>query len=155
MDSVTSTRPLTAEQTNWLRVNAYLPPLVLLGVLFICVTASVCLLTTFPQSPFLVGFVAAASVLLLVAAALTLLYTYRNYTDLRDGVARVHTARLIGKRRHKSARSAPRYYLRFHGLEELETLAETYEKVSEGSTYTVIYSPRVRRCWDAEAQQDA
>ncbi|MFC1466900.1 MAG: hypothetical protein ACFLMY_18860 [Candidatus Brachytrichaceae bacterium NZ_4S206] len=153
MDIAADRRPLTAEQINWLRVNAYLPPLVLLGTLFVCVASSTCLLVTFPETPFLIGFVAAAGILALAAAALTLLYAYRNYMDLRDGVAQVRTARLIGKRRRKSARNMPRYYLRFEGLDELETLPETFDRLSEGSAYTVIYSPRVRRCWDAEAQQ--
>lgn len=152
MAIATDTRPLTAEQINWLRVNAYLPPLVLLGTLFVCIASSTCLLTTFPETPFLIGFVAAAGVLAVATAALTLLYAYRNYMDLRDGVAQVRAARLIGKRRRKTARNMPRYYLRFEGLDEMETLPETYEKLSEGNIYTVIYSPRVRRCWDAEAR---
>lgn len=152
MESIASTRPLTIEQTNWLRVNAYLPPLVLLGVLFVCIASSACLLTTFPGTPFLVGFVAAAGVILLAVAALTLLYAYCNYMDLRDGVAQVRMARLISKRTHKSARNPRRFYVRFEGLDELETLPEIYEKVSEGNAYAVIYSPRSRRCWDAEAQ---
>lgn len=153
MDTVANTRPLTAKQTNWLRVNAYLPPLVLLGVLFVCIASSACLLTTFPGTPFLVGFAAAAGVILLAVAALTLLYAYRNYMDLRDGVAQVRTAHLVGKRRHKPARSMPRYYLRFDGLDEMEAAPETFDRLSEGSTYTVIYSPRTRRCWDAEARE--
>ncbi|MCS7056425.1 MAG: hypothetical protein NZM18_09690 [Thermoflexales bacterium] len=147
-----STRPLTIEQINWLRVNAYLPPIVLLGVLFICVTSSACLLTTFPESPFLVGFVAAAAILLVFIAVLTLLYASRNYMDLRDGVAHVREARLVGKRRYKPRGSAARYYLRFDGLSELETLPEIYEQVDEGNVYTVIYSPRSQRCWGVEAQ---
>lgn len=115
--------------------------------------SSTCLLATFPETPFLTGFVVVAGVLALATAALTLLYAYRNYMDLRDGVARVRTARLVGKRRRKLARNMPRYYLRFEGLDELETLPETFDKLNAGSAYTVIYSPRVRRCWDAEAQQ--
>lgn len=153
MNAATDTRPLTAEQINWLRVNAYLPPLVLLGTLFVCGASSICMLTAFPETPFLIGFVAAAGVLALAITALTLLYAYRNYLDLRDGVAQVRAARLIGKQRRKSARNMPRYYLRFEGLDELETLPETFDRLSEGDACTVIYSPRVRRCWDAEARQ--
>ncbi len=150
MNSAANTRPLTVEQANWLRVNAFLPPFVLLGILFFCVASSACLLTTFPGAPFLVGFVVAASVILLAVAALALLHAYRNYRELRDGVAQMRIARLNGKRRYKPSRNAPRYYLRFEGLDELETLPETFEKLSEGNTYTVIYSARIRRCWDAE-----
>ncbi|MFN4292531.1 MAG: hypothetical protein ACK4JD_00170 [Thermoflexales bacterium] len=150
MNRAANTRPLTVEQANWLRANAFLPPLALLGTLFVCIASSACLLTTFPAAPFLVGFVAAASVMLLAIAALTLLHTYRNYRDLQDGVAQMRIARLTAKRRYKPLRDAPRCYLRFEGLDELETLPETYEKLSEGNTYTVIYSARIRRCWDAE-----
>ncbi|GIV85461.1 MAG: hypothetical protein KatS3mg052_2468 [Candidatus Roseilinea sp.] len=147
-----STRPLTEAQANWLRVNAYLPPLVLLGVLFSCVIASACLLTTFPSTPFLIGFVAAAASIMLVVAAFTALYAYRNHLDLRDGVAYVRIARLMGKRRRKTSRNTLRFYVRFEGLDEMETLPETYEPLREGEIYTVVYSPRVRRCWEAEAK---
>ncbi|OYT69377.1 MAG: hypothetical protein CFK52_13820 [Chloracidobacterium sp. CP2_5A] len=151
MRRAASSRPLTVEQINWLRVNAYLPPLILFGVLVIYLAFSACVLIFAPRTFFFIGFVAVAGLLMLVVAALTLLYAYRHYRDLCDGVAQARVVRLSGKRRYQPLRSAARFYVRFDELDELETSWETYEKLTEGREYVAIYSPRIRRCWEVES----
>lgn len=142
------TRPLTPEQANWLRVNAYLPIPIFAGSLAMVVVMFGCMLLISQAHIFIVGLSIAALALSLIIGALTARYARNNYLDWRDGVAHIHVARLNSKRVQR-LRGGNRYYVRFDGMDELQVLPELYQSVQEGERYTVVYSPRVRRCWEA------
>lgn len=143
------TRPLTPEQANWLRVNAYLPPLAFVGSLAMLGVMLSCMLIISQGHAFVVGLSIAALVLTSAVGTLTARHARNNYLDWRDGVAQVQVARLSSKREQR-LRGGNRYYLRFDGVDELEALPELYQRAREGERHTVVYSPRARRCWEAQ-----
>ncbi|MDW8395746.1 MAG: hypothetical protein RMM31_05865 [Anaerolineae bacterium] len=76
---------------------------------------------------------------------------HNNSLDLRSGVAWVQTATLINKREEFVRQRANRYYLRFDRIDgELEVLRDLFDQAQVGAQYTVVYSPRVRRCWEVQ-----
>ena len=142
------TRSLTLEQQNWLKVNAFLPVITIVVILAILAAIFICLFTGFTGVPFLPIFIGFAGLILLGVIISTVMHVYNHFMDLNDGVAQVRTGRLLHK--HATSRAPRTFYAEFEGAGTVIVMGDIYEKLEEGQTYKVIFSPRTRRGWQVE-----
>jgi hypothetical protein len=63
-------------------------------------------------------------------------------------VTQVREAQL--SRKHHTYQSPKTFYAEFEGVGSVIVMGDVYEKIEEGKTYRVIYSPRTRRGWDVD-----
>jgi hypothetical protein len=142
------TIPLTPEQRNWLKTNTYLPVIFLGVTLLILGSMFACLFVGFAGNPIFIGFSIVAGLIVLAVIAATGLHIYNNAMDLKDGVAQVRTAKLI--RKHETSRAPRTFYVEFEDLGSVIVMYEVYEKLQDGNSYRVVYSPHTKRGWSIE-----
>jgi hypothetical protein len=137
--------PLTTEQRNWLRANTILPTvflaatLVLLGGMFVLIFAPVL------SHPAVKIFAGIAALLLVAACMAVALHIRNNRADLRRGTTTVARARL--QRKHRTSRAPYTFYAVFEGIGQVIVMGETYERLAEGETFEVTFSPHTRKAW--------
>lgn len=68
--------------------------------------------------------------------------------DIAEGKAHIKTGKATSQR--TAGRRVTWYYTTIDAVGEVEVSREQYEAVVIGLTYTVSYSPRVRRAWTVE-----
>ena len=140
------TQPLTPEQTNWLRVNAFLPTIILGVFLAVIGTIFACLFTGTNGHPFFIVFFGIAGILLFGILVAVGIHIYNNLMDLREGVAYLHEGVL--NRKWHTHRSPKTFYAEFEGAGTVIVMGDIYEKIEEGKMYKVLFSRRTRRGWD-------
>lgn len=145
-----STRPLTLEQQNWLRVNAYLPVMMILMLIGVLGGIFLCLFINFAESTFVRIFAGLSSLIVALVLIATGIHSYNNFMDMRDGVTQVRVGRLTGKR--ETGRAPKTFYAEFENAGSIIVMGDVYEKLEQGQTYRVTFSPRTRRGWDVEPQ---
>lgn len=145
-----STRPLTLEQQNWLRVNAYLPVMMILMLIGVLGGIFLCLFINFAESTFVRIFAGLAGLIVVLVLIATGIHSYNNFMDMRDGVTQVRVERLTGKR--ETGRAPKTFYAEFENAGSIIVMGDVYEKLERGQTYKVTFSPRTRRGWDVEPQ---
>ncbi len=145
-----STRPLTLEQQNWLRVNAYLPVMMILMLIGVLGGIFLCLFINFAESTFVRIFAGLAGLIVVLVLIATGIHSYNNFMDMRDGVAQVRVGRLTGKR--ETGRAPKTFYAEFENAGSIIVMGDVYEKLEQGQTYKVTFSPRTRRGWEVEPQ---
>lgn len=145
-----STRPLTLEQQNWLRVNAYLPVMMILMLIGVLGGIFLCLFINFAESTFVRIFAGLSGLIVVLVLIATGIHSYNNFMDMRDGVTQVRVGRLIGKR--ETGRAPKTFYAEFENAGSIIIMGDVYEKLEQGQTYKVTFSPRTRRGWDVELQ---
>lgn len=145
-----STRPLTLEQQNWLRVNAYLPVMMILMLIGVLGGIFLCLFINFAESTFVRIFAGLSGLIVALVLIATGIHSYNNFMDMRDGVTQVRVGRLIGKR--ETGRAPKTFYAEFENAGSIIIMGDVYEKLEQGQTYKVTFSPRTRRGWDVELQ---
>lgn len=143
------TVPLTSEQRNWLKTNTFLPVIFLGITLAILASIFACLFAGFAGNPIFIGFTVIAGILVLAVLAATGLHIYNNAMDLKAGVAQVRTAKLI--RKHETSRAPRTFYAEFEDVGTVIIMYEIYEKLHDGNTYRVVYSPHTKKGWSVEA----
>ena len=142
------TSPLTPEQQNWLKANAILPVVFLVIILVVFGGIFVCLFAGIRGSLFFTIFFAIAGFMIVAVLTAAGMHVYNNFMDLRDGVAQVREGELT--RKHHTYRSPKTFYAEFEGVGSVIVMGDVYEKLEEGKTYRVIFSPRTRRGWDVD-----
>lgn len=142
------THPLSPEQQNWLKANAVLPTVFLFIILAIFGGVSACLFTSIQGNLFITIFFAVASLMFVAVLVAAGVHVYNNFMDLQDGVAQIREAELT--RKHHTYRSPKTFYAEFEGIGSVTIMGDVYEKLEEGETYRVIYSPRTRRGWEVD-----
>lgn len=145
-----STRPLTLEQQNWLRVNAYLPVMMILMLIGVLGGIFLCLFINFAESTFVRIFAGLSGLIVALVLIATGIHSYNNFMDMRDGVTQVRVGRLTGKR--ETGRAPKTFYAEFENAGSIIVMGDVYEKLEQGQTYRVTFSPRTRRGWDVELQ---
>lgn len=145
-----STRPLTLEQQNWLRVNAYLPVMMILMLIGVLGGIFLCLFINFAESTFVRIFAGLSGLVVALVLIATGIHSYNNFMDMRDGVTQVRVGRLTGKR--ETGRAPKTFYAEFENAGSIIIMGDVYEKLEQGQTYKVTFSPRTRRGWDVEPQ---
>lgn len=145
-----STRPLTLEQQNWLRVNAYLPVMMILMLIGVLGGIFLCLFINFVESTFVRIFAGLAGLIVVLVLIATGIHSYNNFMDMRDGVTQVRVGRLTGKR--ETGRAPKTFYAEFENAGSIIVMGDVYEKLEQGQTYKVTFSPRTRRGWEVEPQ---
>jgi hypothetical protein len=145
------TTPLTVEQRNWLKTNTFLPVIFLGVTLTILAGMFACLSAGFAGNPIFIGFTVIAGILVLAVLAATGLHIYNHAMDLKDGAAQVRTAKLI--RKHETSRAPRTFYAEFEDLGTVIVMYEIYEKLQDGNTYRVVYSPHTKRGWSIDESQ--
>lgn len=145
-----STRPLTLEQQNWLRVNAYLPVMMILMLIGVLGGIFLCLFINFAESTFVRIFAGLSGLIVALVLIATGIHSYNNFMDMRDGVTQVRVGRLTGKR--ETGRAPKTFYAEFENAGSIIVMGDVYEKLEQGQTYRVTFSPRTRRGWDVEPQ---
>ena len=140
------TRTLTLEEKNWLRANAVLPTIMIAILLAIIAGIFACLFTGLMGNVIFMIFLAISGLMFLAVLAAVGVHVYNNYMDLRDGVVQVRQAELT--RKHHTSRSPKTFYAEFTGIGDVIIMGDVYEKIDEGKTYYVSYSPRTRRGWE-------
>lgn len=145
-----STRPLTLEQQNWLRVNAYLPVMMILMLIGVLGGIFLCLFINFAESTFVRIFAGLSGLIVALVLIATGIHSYNNFMDMRDGVTQVRVGRLIGKR--ETGRAPKTFYAEFENAGSIIVMGDVYEKLEQGQTYKVAFSPRTRRGWDVKPQ---
>ncbi|MBK9780704.1 MAG: hypothetical protein IPP55_11740 [Anaerolineales bacterium] len=142
------TQALTPEQQNWLKTNTIMPTLFVVIILGVFCGIFTCLFTGLKGTLFFTIFTAAASLLIFAVLVAVGMHVYNNLMDLHDGVAQVHTGKLnIKKQTHRSPRT---FYAEFDHIGSVTIMGDVYEKLEEGKTYRVTYSPRTRRGWEVD-----
>lgn len=144
------TKPLTLEQQNWLRVNAYLPSILILVLLGALGGIFLCLLINFAGSLFVQILASIAGLIALFVLIVTGIHVRNNLLDMHDGVTQVRVERLTGKR--ETGRAPKTYYIEFENAGSIIVTDEVYEKLEQGQTYKITFSPRTRHGWDVEPQ---
>ena len=144
------TKPLTPEQQNWLRLNAILPTLFVIVILGVIGGIFLCLFTGMKGNLFFIIFVSLASFLMFAIFMAVGMHVYNNFMDLRDGMAQVRESRLT--RKHHTYRSPKTFYAEFEGIGPITIMGDVYDKLEEGKTYLVIYSPRTKRGWEVDVR---
>ena len=142
------TSPLTPEQQSWLKANALLPVVFLVIILAVFGGIFACLFSGLNGKLFFTAFFAIAGFMIFAVLIAAGIHVYNNFMDLRDGVTQVHEAELM--RKHHTYRSPKMFYAEFEGVCSVIVMGDVYEKLEEGKTYRVIYSPRTRRGWDVD-----
>ena len=143
------TAPLTLEQTNWLRVNVFMAPLIAL-LAFGGVTALFsCFFGQFLDQPFVKLFAVAGGLLLLATSVALVLHVRNHWADLRMGVAQVRVGRLVKKWATSQSANAT-FYAEFEGFGRIILMHALYEPLVIGQVYEVTYSPHTRRGWSIE-----
>lgn len=142
-----ATVPLTVEQLNWLRVNAFLPPIFALAMIGGLAVLFSCFFGQFLDRPFVKGFVIVAGLVLLGVFAAVALHVRNNWADLRMGVAQVRVARLANKRASSGSRGGYTYYAEFEQVGSVIVMHDIYEPLVVGQIYRVTYSPHTRKGW--------
>lgn len=94
-----SSRPLTLEEINGLKVNTFMPVLMIAGMALVTVIIAAFIVVPMWNAPFIRWFAGAAMLLLIAVSVFVWMHVRNNMGDLRDGVAQVRTGRLISKRR--------------------------------------------------------
>lgn len=145
------TEPLTPEQQNWLRVNAYFPVVMIFIMLVVLVGIFTCLLVGLPDSFFVRMLALTSGVIVLLVLSAAALHIYNNYMDLRDGVTQIRIGKLTVKR--ETGRSPKTFHAEFEHAGSVIVTGEIYEALEIGQTYKVKFSPRTRRGWEVEAQR--
>lgn len=141
-----STRPLTPEQQNWLRVNAYLPVTIILFLIGVLGGIFLCLFVNFAESTFVRIFAGLSGGIVLLVLIATGIHTYNNFMDMRDGVTQVCMGRLTGKR--ETGRAPKTFYAEFENAGSIIVMGDVYETLELGKLYQITFSPRTRRGWD-------
>ncbi len=142
------TKTLTPEQQNWLKTNAIMPTAFLFILLAVIGGIFACFFAGMKGNLFFTIFFSAASFLFFALIVAAGLHVYNNLMDLRDGVTQVCEAQLI--RKHHTYRSPKTFYAEFEEIGSVIVMGDVYEKIEEGKTYRVIYSPRTRRGWEID-----
>lgn len=145
------TEPLTPEQQNWLRVNAYFPVVMIFIMLVVLVGIFTCLLVGLPDSFFVRMLALTSGVIVLLVLSAAALHIYNNYMDLHDGVTQIRIGKLTVKR--ETGRSPKTFHAEFEHAGSVIVTGEIYEALEIGQTYNVKFSPRTRRGWEVEAQR--
>ena len=114
------TAPLTIEQTNWLRVNAIMPPIFALLTIGGMIGLFSCFFGQFLDRPFAKLFAGLGGLLMLVMLVAMALHVRNNWADLRMGVAQVRVARLVSKRTSSGSRGGYTYYAEFEQVGAVE-----------------------------------
>ncbi|HEX2832406.1 MAG TPA: hypothetical protein VHW00_05285 [Thermoanaerobaculia bacterium] len=137
--------PLTDEQRMWLRANALLPTVFLLATLLLL--AGMVALIAGPILPHPLGriFVAVVALLLVGVCIAVAIHVRNNRADLRRGTASVARARL--QRKERSGRAPYTFYAVFDGVGRVIVMGDVYERLVEGRTFEVTFSPRTRKAW--------
>jgi hypothetical protein len=147
-----STRRLTQEETNGLRVNMVMPVAVIAAIGVVALIMTIAIVVPNWDRPLIKWFFGMAAVLLIAVAIAVWVHVRNNAGDLRDGVAQVRTGRVLSKRR--TGRAPYTFYATIDGTGELIVWGADYEKMIEQQAYTVSFSPRTRRVWTVESAND-
>ena len=143
-----STRPLDASEINALRVNVFMPVAIMVVVLFVALVLTRLIVVTMWERPFVKWFGVVVLALLAAQVVAVVMHIRNNLGDARDGVAQVRTGRVTAKR--QTGRAPYTFYATIEGTGELIVWGADYERMKEGSAYTVAFSPRTRRVWTVE-----
>ncbi|HYF63436.1 MAG TPA: hypothetical protein VD886_11520 [Herpetosiphonaceae bacterium] len=146
-----STAPLTIEQINWLRVNAFGPPIFALAIIGGVALMFSCFFGQLLDRPFVKAFAIVAGLLLLGVLAAVALHVRNTWADLRAGVAQVRVARLADKRASAGSSGGRTYYAEFEEVGSVIVMHDIYEPLVVGRLYQVTYSPHTRKGWRVDA----
>lgn len=89
-----------------------------------------------------------ALVLVLVeggAVVLAVKHVRASREDISEGVAQIRSGRATKKR--TSGLGSTWHYVTLDGIGEVEVTRQQYDGMAIGTTYTVSFSPRVKRAW--------
>jgi hypothetical protein len=140
-----STRPLSTEEINALRVNTVMPVVVILVVMVVAMVMTLFIVLPLWDRPFVKVFASAIGLLLTAVAIAVGMHVRNNLGDLRDGVAQVRSGRLLSKR--QTGRAPYTFYATIEGAGEVIVWGADYANMAEQSSYTIAFSPRTRRAW--------
>lgn len=140
-----TSRPLDATETNALRVNVFMPVMVVAVIILVAAVMTALIVIPMWDRPFVKWFGLAVALLLTAVVIAVLMHVRNNLGDLRDGVAQVRSGRVTNKR--QTGRSPYTFYATIEGTGELIVWGADYEKMQIGESYTVAFSPRTRRAW--------
>lgn len=140
-----SSRPLSIEEINALRVNVVMPVVVIGAIMLVTIAMVLMIVVPLWEAPFVKGFVAVAALLLIAMVIAVGMHIRNHLGDLRDGVAQIRTGRLTAKR--QTGRAPYTFYATIDGTGEVIVWGADYQKMTEGAAYTVAFSPRTRRTW--------
>lgn len=144
-----SSRPLSAEEANALRVNIVMPVVVTLVIMAVALVMTLLIVLPMWNSPFVTVFAGAIGLLLTAVAIAVWMHVRNNLGDLRDGVAQVRSGRLLSKR--QTGRAPYTFYATIEGTGEVIVWGADYANMAEQSSYTIAFSPRTRRAWSVAA----
>jgi hypothetical protein len=140
-----SSRPLSVEEVNALRVNVIMPVVVVVVIMAIALVMTLLIVLPMWNSPFVKAFMAAIGLLFTAMAVAVWMHVRNNLGDLRDGVAQIRSGRLLSKR--QTGRAPYTFYATIEGTGEVIVWGADYAKMTEQSSYTIAFSPRTRRTW--------
>jgi Kef-type K+ transport system membrane component KefB len=140
-----SSRPLSLEETNALRVNTVMPVVVILIIMAIALVMTMFMVLPLWDRPLVKVFASVVGLLLTATAIAVWMHVRNNLGDLRDGVAQVRSGRLLSKR--QTGRAPYTFYATIEGTGEVIVWGSDYANMTEQSSYTVAFSPRTRRAW--------
>ena len=143
-----SSRQLTLEEINALKVNVMMPVAVIAAIAVVALFLIGVIVLPLWNRPFIKPFAMAAGLLLTAIAVAVWMHVRNNLGDLRDGVAQVRTGRVSGRR--QSGRAPYTFYLTLDGIGEVIVMGADYQRMKNGEVYTIAYSPRINRVWTAE-----
>jgi hypothetical protein len=144
-----SSRPLLPSEIQTLRVQRILPVVMLAVIMAVmALIAAFVIAIAWARVPLMRWF-AGGVVLLFVALIVGAhLHMRAARADIADGLAQIKAGRATKKR--TGGDGSTWYHATLEGIGEVEVSREQYEAVVIGSSYTVSYSPRVRRAWTVE-----
>lgn len=140
-----TSRPLDQSEINALRVNVVMPTAVIAIILLVALVMFGLIVLPMWNSPFVKWFVGAVGLLFAAMLVAVTMHVRNNLGDLRDGVAQIRTGKVAAKR--QTGRAPYTFYVTIEGTGELIVWGADYEKMAQGDTYTVAFSPRTRRVW--------
>lgn len=146
-----TSRPLTIEETNALRVNVLMPTAVIGVIGLVAVIMFALIVLPMWERPLIKWFAGAVGLLMLAMVIAVWMHVRNNLGDLRDGVVQLKSGRLTSKRH--TGRSPYTFYATLEGVGEVIVWGADYEKMTEQSSYRVALSPRTRRAWTVEKEE--
>ena len=143
-----TSRALTQEEANALKVNVIMPVAVMAAVMFAAMVMTAIIVLPLWDRPFVKVFAGLVGLLLTATCVAVWMHVRNNLGDLRDGIAQIKTGRVTARR--QTGRAPYTFYVTLDGIGEVIVMGADYDRMKDGTTFTIAYSPRINRVWTAE-----